>query len=475
MGAEVLLRPKTSHWKAAYYHVSVLEIKDSIKNGDRLPISEDVPDKAKSLIAHCWNGSPRGRPAFAEILDRLQQAVPDDVTRKTSSKSPTSPKLDAKSQSKKDKKTFQKKQVISKRMLMIGLAFFVLVLLGTGIGVLVATLSSKSTADVPDIRLETVTTYPTKITTSTSTSKTISRTPFPTATITTHIQDSTNLDFIYGMAIDEEDNLYVISATDRKIHKVSQTNDGVQVSLIAPSQSGFVASNQGLCYHNRALYLPRGGQLSKIDLDNGNLITRFAGSGQRGPFVPGKNGSATFCGAIACTVDQEGNIYVSETCNAIRKVTPTGEVSNLRSNLPHFALSLVINGSDNLLFTGWSPDTVYSLNLTSRDAIYAIVGNFSTSCPRQNGQGLNSSLCGPSGLALDELGNLYISESEAFVVAKVDTSLSVTVFAGSGVAGNIDDVGIIATFRYPRHLVFDSKGRLFVAEQRNDAIRMINW
>ncbi|MBM3273518.1 MAG: hypothetical protein FJZ00_00085 [Candidatus Sericytochromatia bacterium] len=75
---------------------------------------------------------------------------------------------------------------------------------------------------------------------------------------------------------------------------------------------------------------------------------------------------------------------------------------------------------------------------------------------------LNSALfSGPSGVARDAAGNLYVAES--YRVRKIDTQGNVTTLAGDGRRDIVDGFGASA-YVIPNAMVFDpSSGRLFVA------------
>ena len=72
MGIEVcVIINVTSHWDFAYIGVSVLEVRDSIREGDRLPNSADVTKDMKKLITSCWSPNPKHRPDFKKIMENL--------------------------------------------------------------------------------------------------------------------------------------------------------------------------------------------------------------------------------------------------------------------------------------------------------------------------------------------------------------------------------------------------------------------
>jgi sugar lactone lactonase YvrE len=234
--------------------------------------------------------------------------------------------------------------------------------------------------------------------------------------------------------------------------------------------------NQGICYYKQSLYVPRNGQLTRIDLANNNLVTRFAGSGVTGTSADGLNSSAVFGGTFFCTPDMAGNIFVTEVGGKVRKVSSIGDVSTA-SNFPYASpvYGLAFNGSNinQLFFTNWNPDQkVYSVNPNTLQ-YKTEVGN-STGIVSE-GPALLTKLMFPFGEVFDKAGNMYISSYSGNYISKVGMNSMVTRFVGSGVAGMANTFGINATFNNPRQMVLDSKGRLFVADQGNYAVRMITW
>ena len=80
----------------------------------------------------------------------------------------------------------------------------------------------------------------------------------------------------------------------------------------------------------------------------------------------------------------------------------------------------------------------------------------------------------PDGAALDSAGNLYITDSGGNVIRKVTPSGAVTTLAGTpNVSGSANGTGGAATFNQPASVAVDGSGNLYVADSRNNEIRMI--
>ncbi len=81
----------------------------------------------------------------------------------------------------------------------------------------------------------------------------------------------------------------------------------------------------------------------------------------------------------------------------------------------------------------------------------------------------------PWGVAYDTAGSLYFAETGNHVVRKVDTSGTISTFAGTGVAGYSGDGGVAtsAQLNSPLGVAFDTAGNLYVADTGNRVIRQI--
>ncbi len=88
---------------------------------------------------------------------------------------------------------------------------------------------------------------------------------------------------------------------------------------------------------------------------------------------------------------------------------------------------------------------------------------------------ISASLNHPSGVSVDAAGNVYISDWYNQSVRVVNTSGTINTMAGTGVAGFSGDGAAAgnAGLRYPFGLTTDSKGNIFVADSKNNRIRMI--
>ncbi|WP_342751081.1 InlB B-repeat-containing protein [Termitidicoccus mucosus] len=81
---------------------------------------------------------------------------------------------------------------------------------------------------------------------------------------------------------------------------------------------------------------------------------------------------------------------------------------------------------------------------------------------------------GPADLAFDSAGTLYVADTPANIIRRIDTSGSTSVFAGASASGALlDATGTAARFNQPTAIAFNAAGELLVADKDNGVIRKI--
>ena len=109
--------------------------------------------------------------------------------------------------------------------------------------------------------------------------------------------------------------------------------------------------------------------------------------------------------------------------------------------------------------------------------ISTIAGNGVTGYSGDGGSAIDAELNDPNGVALDSAGNLYIAEFLNERVRKVGTNGTITTVAGTGVAGFSGDGGpaTMASLNGPSRVALDQAGNLYIADSDNHRVRKVSF
>ena len=226
------------------------------------------------------------------------------------------------------------------------------------------------------------------------------------------------------------------------------------------------------------------------------IITTYAGTGNvnsyGGDGGPAK--SAYLSNPTGVAVDVSGNLYIADTGNsAIRFVTNEGIITTIAGNgnyghgydgdglaassaYLNYPYGVAVDVSGNL-FIADSGNSVIRL-VSSAGIITTYAGNGIYYGGSSDGAAATStSLCNPQGVTVDTHGNLYIADQCNSVIRIVSSAGSINTYAGTLNTWNSGGDGGPATLGYlnsPSGVSIDGMGRLFIADQYNQVIRMVN-
>jgi sugar lactone lactonase YvrE len=229
-----------------------------------------------------------------------------------------------------------------------------------------------------------------------------------------------------GVALDSTGNMYIADTYSHRIRKVS---NGAIATVAGNGSYGFSGDNgpatMAQLDHPSGVAVDPNGNLYVIDYNNfrirkvsSGLITTVAGGGSlSGDSIPAT--SANLSGPLGIAVDLSGNLYISdESTNRVRKV--------------------------------------------SNGVITTIAGNGTGGFAGDNGPATSAQLSEPSGLAVDSAGNLYIADTRNARIRRVSGGVITTLAGGGSILG--DGVATDVQLGGPTAIALDSAGNVYIAD-----------
>ncbi|MGD1083192.1 MAG: serine/threonine-protein kinase [Verrucomicrobiota bacterium] len=213
----------------------------------------------------------------------------------------------------------------------------------------------------------------------------------------------------------------------------------------------------------------------------------FAGQSGVAGSQDGRGTNASFRTPGGVAVDMLGNVYVADSGNhTVRKITPDGTVATL-AGLAGSRGSLDGRGNGARFFApfGIAVDSVGNVyvsevgNCTIRkitpDGQVSTLAGLAGNPGSNDGVGDNAQFRNPFGVAVDASGNLYVADTSNFTIRKVTPKGVVSTLAGlAGAHGGADGPGTNARFWEPRAVAAYFQGQVYVADTGNHAIRRIS-
>nr|WP_294934188.1 T9SS type A sorting domain-containing protein [uncultured Flavobacterium sp.] len=212
-------------------------------------------------------------------------------------------------------------------------------------------------------------------------------------------------------------------------------------------------------------------------------VTTIAGTGAIGS-LSGPGNAATFKYPDGAVVDSQGNIFISDQSNhKIRKIDTNGMVSTFAGSGTagfldgtgtvarfYYPAGMAVDANDNLYVADYSNHRIRKITpdgIVTTYAGLAAAGNSdgNTSIARFNG---------PTGVCVDNSGNVYVADYGNHKIRKIDALGQVTTFAGSGVSGATDGFGTSASFYHPAIIAVAPNSNFYVTDEGNNKIRKIN-
>jgi len=271
-----------------------------------------------------------------------------------------------------------------------------------------------------------------------------------------------------GVAVDAAGNVYIADTGNSRVREVS---GGTITTVAGNGTPGY--SGDGGAATGAALYSPVGlafdakGSLYIADTNNSAIrkvasgtISTVAGNGLQGYSGDGAAAlSAQLNDPQGVAADAAGNLYITDTLNyRIRMVSPAGKISTIAGNgvagysgdggpagQAHlsYPAGIAVDTAGNVFFAdaGASVRKIYA-----NGTISTIAGNGSIGYSGDGGLATQASLNGPSGIAVDSRGDVYLADSGNNAVRLLHIQLAAVTNAASNLTGAIAPGEVIVLY-----------------------------
>ena len=298
-----------------------------------------------------------------------------------------------------------------------------------------------------------------------------------------------------GVSVDRAGNFYVADSGNHTIRKITPSGE---VSTLA-GQAGVGGNLDGTGSaarfdHPRGTAVDGAGNVYVAD-PYANVIRMVAPGGQVSTLagLPYNSGSedgalsvSRFNQPVSLAVDNAGVVYVADYGDStIRKITPEGVVSTLAGSAGMNGVAnglgsaarfrhpngIAVDSLGNVYVADSGNQVIRKITPGGVVSTFAGISEYEGSVDGAEG---TARFSGPSGMAMDNLGNLYVADWSSHTIRRITPGGMVTTLAGSAfVSGGADGTGNKARFDVPSSLTVDSSGNVFVADQNNHALRKV--
>jgi RHS repeat-associated protein len=306
-----------------------------------------------------------------------------------------------------------------------------------------------------------------------------------------------------GVAVGPDDAIYLADTGNQRIRVVrgqAVSGGGINwtVSTLAGNGTAGFADGPGASaqFNNpHGVAVDSAGVVYVADTANNRIrrvssdgtVSTLAGDGTPG-LQNGAGSQARFNAPQGVATDNQGNVYVADTGNAVvRLINAAGTVSTLAGDG-----TVGSNDSPGARFDGLVGIAIEGQNvyvyladtgnhrIRQLDVAGTVITVTGAERGFKDGPAGQARFAEPSGIAIDGAGQIIIADGVNSLVRAVDPALvangsnqTVTTLAGTGIRGLTDGAGDVARFFTPRGLAVSNSSAIIVADTGNQVLRRI--
>jgi uncharacterized protein (TIGR03437 family) len=288
--------------------------------------------------------------------------------------------------------------------------------------------------------------------------------------VITTVPTSAVLRYPSGVAVDSAGNLYIADTDSNRVYEVS---NGVMTTVAGDGNDIFCGDNgpatSACVFEPTGMAADSAGNVYIADFGNNRvrkvsagIITTVAGGGDT--FADNVPATSALMAPFGVALDSAGNLYIADAGGRIRKVSG-GVITTVAGGSPSNQLydpyGIATDSSGNLYIADWYYN---SIRMVSNGVTTIVAGNGTKGFSGDNGPATSAQLYYPYGVAVDSAGNFYIADTSNNCVRKVSNGVISTV-AGNGTPGFSGDNGPATSAQLygPSGVAVDSAGNLYIA------------
>ncbi len=302
------------------------------------------------------------------------------------------------------------------------------------------------------------------------------------------------------VAVDASNNVYFGESSNNRVRMVNSL--GIISTVAGNGIAGYsgdgglatlaqIKNPQGVAIDGSGnIYIaePQNHRIRKVN--SAGIISTYAGTGSSG--FSGDGGTAALAqinSPYGIAVDASGNLYIGDAGNhRVRMVNTSGIISTFAGNgvlgfngdggaatLAQLKgpSGIAIDAFGNVYIADEGNHRIRKVN--SSGIISTVAGTTVSGYSGDGGMAIQAKLNYPEGVAVDAAGNLYIADLGNYVIRKVNVSGIISTYAGTGVSGYSGDGGPANTcqFKNPNGVATDANGNLYITDMLNHRVRRI--
>ena len=295
-----------------------------------------------------------------------------------------------------------------------------------------------------------------------------------------------------GVAVDGIGNIYVTDSYNSTIRRISSSGavttfagTAGQVGSVDGTGAAARFSQAGGLTVDKAGYVYVGDGTTLRMITPAGVVTTLAGTGFASASVDGTGAAARFGNLTGLALDAAGNIYAADNFfYVVRKITPAGVATTVAGQagvsgaVDGAAADARFNNVNGLVLDAagniYVSDASNTIRKIATDGTVSTLAGVAGPGAAIDGAGADARFSNPRGLAIDSAGKLYVADQNNQTIRMVTGAGVVSTIAGSaGVRGAADGKGTAASFYNPQALSFDSAGNLYVGDLANATVRKI--